>query len=75
LISPVFQKAAKLAKKIPWVLLALLPLTACRERRGEDGWQLDFAAMNRLIGFNHLNQWFFRDRSHPWKEQGSDQGE
>lgn len=35
-------------------------------RRGEDGWQLDFAAMSRLVGFNHLNQWYFRDRNHPW---------
>jgi len=35
-------------------------------RRGEGGWQLDFAAMSRLVGFNHLNQWFFRERNHPW---------
>jgi uncharacterized protein len=35
-------------------------------RRGEGGWQLDFAAMSRLVGFNHLNQWYFRDLSHPW---------
>jgi hypothetical protein len=35
-------------------------------RRGDDGWQLDFAAMSRLVGFNHLNQWYFRDRNHPW---------
>jgi hypothetical protein len=35
-------------------------------RRGEDGWQLDFAAMSRLVGFNHLNQWYFRNHNHPW---------
>jgi hypothetical protein len=35
-------------------------------RRGDDGWQLDFAAMSRLVGFNHLNQWYFRECHHPW---------
>ena len=25
---------------------------------------LDIASMSRLIGFNHGNQWFFRDRDH-----------
>jgi hypothetical protein len=30
------------------------------------GWQLDFAAMSRVIGFNHLNQWFFRNRQHAY---------
>lgn len=35
-------------------------------RRSEEGWQLDLAAMSRLVGFNHLNQWHFRERSHPW---------
>lgn len=34
--------------------------------RGHEGWMLDFAGMNRAIGFNHLNQWFFRDQSHPY---------
>jgi len=33
-------------------------------RRGEAGWMLDFAAMSRLIGFNHRNQWFFRNTDH-----------
>lgn len=33
-------------------------------RRGEGGWMLDFASMSRLIGFNHRNEWFFRDLSH-----------
>ena len=33
-------------------------------RRGEAGWMLDFAAMSRLIGFNHRNQWFFRTLDH-----------
>ncbi len=33
-------------------------------RRGENGWMLDFAAMSRLIGFNHRNQWFFRSTGH-----------
>jgi uncharacterized protein len=30
-------------------------------RQGPDGWMLDFAAMHRSIGFNHKNQWFFRN--------------
>jgi len=33
-------------------------------RRSDQGWQLDMAAMSRLIGFNHKNQWFFRSRDH-----------
>lgn len=33
-------------------------------RRGESGWMLDFAAMSRLIGFNHRNEWFFRSTDH-----------
>ncbi len=33
-------------------------------RRGAAGWMLDFAAMSRLIGFNHRNQWFFRSTDH-----------
>ncbi len=45
------------------------PVTARRAapyllRRGPTGWQLDFAAMSRLIGFNHKNQWFFRSSGH-----------
>jgi uncharacterized membrane protein YgcG len=30
------------------------------------GWQLDFVEMSRTIGFNHRNQWHFRDRSHAY---------
>jgi hypothetical protein len=33
-------------------------------RNGDAGWMLDFAAMSRLIGFNHRNQWFFRSLDH-----------
>ncbi len=33
-------------------------------RHGEEGWMLDFASMNTLIGFNHKNQWFFRNTEH-----------
>ncbi len=33
-------------------------------RRDDGGWRLDFAAMSRLVGFNHKNQWFFRSRDH-----------
>ncbi len=33
-------------------------------RRSAEGWQLDMAAMSRLIGFNHKNQWFFRALYH-----------
>ncbi len=33
-------------------------------QRQSGGWQLEFAAMSRLIGFNHKNQWFFRSRNH-----------
>jgi len=35
-------------------------------RRSAQGWQLDFASMSSLIGFNHKNQWFFRNRNHPF---------
>lgn len=35
-------------------------------RQGEEGWMLDLDAMNRLIGFNHLNQWHFRQLDHPY---------
>lgn len=35
-------------------------------RRAEAGWQLDLAAMSRLVGFNHRNEWHFRERNHPW---------
>jgi len=33
-------------------------------RRGKKGWMLDFAAMNRTIGLNHVNQWSFRTQNH-----------
>ena len=33
-------------------------------RRSDQGWMLDFAAMHKFIGFNHLNQWFFRSPDH-----------
>jgi uncharacterized protein len=33
-------------------------------RRGPDGWMLDYAAMNRILGFNHKIQWFFRTPEH-----------
>ncbi len=32
--------------------------------RDGGGWMLDFAAMSRHIGFNHMNQWLFRTRTH-----------
>lgn len=35
-------------------------------RLGGQGWQLDFAEMNRTIGFNHRNQWHFLDRQHDY---------
>jgi uncharacterized protein len=35
-------------------------------RQGEEGWMLDFAAMNALIAFNHRNQWHFRTLEHPF---------
>lgn len=34
--------------------------------RCEDGWQLDFSTMSRVVGFNHRNQWFFRTLKHPF---------
>ena len=30
----------------------------------QHGWQLDLAARNRLVGFDHRNRWFFRDLDH-----------
>lgn len=35
-------------------------------RQAEEGWMLDLAAVNQYIGFNHLNQWRFRERGHPY---------
>ncbi|HEU19598.1 MAG TPA: TPM domain-containing protein [Deltaproteobacteria bacterium] len=31
---------------------------------GPQGWMLDFAAMNRIIRFNHRNQWLFSSKNH-----------
>jgi uncharacterized protein len=35
-------------------------------RQSDDGWMLDFASMSKIIRFNHLNQWSFTTRSHPF---------
>ena len=35
-------------------------------QRGEQGWMLDFVAMHRFIGFNHRNQWHFKDLQNPY---------
>jgi len=32
----------------------------------EQGWQLDFVTMSKVVGFNHRNQWFFRNRKHSY---------
>ncbi|WP_157471890.1 TPM domain-containing protein [Desulfuromonas sp. DDH964] len=32
--------------------------------RKNGGWHLDIAAMNRLVAFNHRNQWHFRNLDH-----------
>jgi hypothetical protein len=32
----------------------------------EQGWMLDFASMHRFVGFNHPNQWHFKDLEHPY---------
>lgn len=37
-----------------------------------DGWQLDFVEMSRVIGFNHRNQWHFRQQQHPYMFAFSD---
>jgi hypothetical protein len=33
---------------------------------GNEGWMLDFAAMSRVIAFNHKNQWHMRSYDHPY---------
>jgi hypothetical protein len=33
-------------------------------RQGDEGWMIDFADMNKIIGFNHKNQWYFRSSDH-----------
>ena len=35
-------------------------------RQSDDGWMLDCASMSKTIRFNHLNQWFFKTRNHPF---------
>jgi uncharacterized protein len=35
-------------------------------QKNDSGWMLDFSAMNRVIRFNHKNQWHFVDRDHPY---------
>jgi hypothetical protein len=32
----------------------------------DEGWMFDFATMNRVIGFNHKNQWHFKAEKHPY---------
>lgn len=36
-------------------------------RRSAAGWQLDLAAMSRLLAFNHLGEWHFRAGENPWR--------
>jgi len=36
-------------------------------RLADEGWQLDMAAMSRLLGFNHKSQWFFRTLEHEFQ--------
>jgi len=33
-------------------------------KKGRQGWMMDFASMNRLVGFNHKNQWHLKQRNH-----------
>ncbi|MBN1956624.1 MAG: TPM domain-containing protein [Desulfuromonadales bacterium] len=35
-------------------------------KQAVSGWQLDFATMSQVIGFNHRNQWHFRSLDHPY---------
>lgn len=35
-------------------------------QRGPAGWMMDFVSMNRVIRFNHLNQWHFASTEHPY---------
>lgn len=41
-------------------------------KKGVDGWMLDFATMNQVIGFNHKNQWFFSKQDHAYMFAFSD---
>jgi len=34
--------------------------------KGNQGWMMDFASMNKLIGFNHKNQWHLRQPNHKY---------
>jgi uncharacterized protein len=34
--------------------------------KGGQGWMIDFASMNELIGFNHKNQWHLRRKDHEY---------
>jgi uncharacterized protein len=34
--------------------------------KDSQGWMLDFASMNKLVGFNHKNQWHLRERNHKY---------
>ncbi len=34
--------------------------------RGDQGWMLDFASMHKFLGFNHRNQWHFKDHDNPY---------
>jgi hypothetical protein len=33
-------------------------------QQGDEGWMIDFAGMNKIVGFNHKNQWYFRSTDH-----------
>jgi len=33
-------------------------------QKGNDGWMVDFATMNKTIRFNHKNQWLFSNMNH-----------
>ena len=33
---------------------------------GDQGWMFDFATMNKVLGFNHKNQWHFRSYKHSY---------
>ncbi len=34
--------------------------------KGNQGWMMDVASMNKLIGFNHKNQWHLRQPNHKY---------
>ena len=35
-------------------------------QKGSRGWMLDFASMSKLVGFNHKNQWHFRQKDNKY---------